>query len=153
MSENTKMSHLREAWARHYSLDTMMIILACVLFSTLAVVTRPPANELIVERLEFHNGYFFQYVHPVQDETILGKWAAEIVNRDGSEVCSGGGVAPYEIKKDPKRMSPDQWTGDTCVLVEGEIYIANAVWEWVGAKGHPQRVSRSLTFRYEPERA
>jgi hypothetical protein len=125
-----------------------MLVIACLLFSALAVVSRPPDNGLIVEMLEFQDGLFAQYVHPVHDETILGKWAAEIVTEDGREVCSGGGSAPYELKKEPKRMTPDQWTGDVCILTEGQLYVANAVWQWTGPEGHPHAVSRSMTFRY-----
>jgi hypothetical protein len=102
--------------------------------------------------LEFHDGHFFQYVRPTQTETILGQWAAEIVTAEGDGVCSGGGTAPYEIKEHPKKMDPDYWTGDTCHLVEGQIYVANAVWQWIGEKGYSHRISRSLTFRYEAER-
>jgi len=152
MIETPRLRHLKQAWDRHKTLDTLMIVAACILFSSLAVMSRPAPNELIVERLEFHDGHFFQYVRPTQTETILGQWAAEIVTAEGDGVCSGGGTAPYEIKEHPKKMNPNYWTGDTCELVEGQIYVANAVWQWIGEKGYSHRISRSLTFRYEAER-
>ena len=142
------MTHFRAALSRHNTIDSFLLVGMCLIVFATAAFTRVQQNALIVETLEFSDGFFYQDVHPITQNTILGNWAAEIVDLEGLNMCSGGGSAPYEIKDYPKVMSPDDWTGDTCELEEGVTYLARAVWQWVSEDGLSQSISRSLQFAY-----
>jgi len=144
------MTHFRAALARHSTIDTFLLVGMCLIVFATAAATRTYQNALVVKSLEFRDGHFYQDVHPVTQEVILGRWAAEIVDLDGLNMCSGGGSAPYEIRTYPKVMSPNDWTGDDCALQDGTTYWARAVWQWEGEDGLSHSVSRSLQFTYQP---
>lgn len=106
-------------------------------------------RELILKDLFFDNGYFHQLIVPEGVDVLRANWAASIT--DGEyHVCSGGNNAPYERKLIPKKMTPDQWTGDSCDgLIVGQQYLASAIWEWRDAEGQTRQITKSFEFVYQ----
>jgi hypothetical protein len=92
--------------------------------------------------LRYEDGYFIQS-HQVNSGPIKGYWSAEIM-RDGQQLCSGGGEAPYETGV--KQFNANDWTGDDCPeLLTGDI--ARAVWEYRLNNGGIAAISGEIVIK------
>ena len=100
------------------------------LMETIERVPKPRA--LILEKLEFRDGKFYQYHAVTGGKPIRARWAAEIVRGD-VHLCSGGGTSVYT--NGFNGFSPNEWTGSQCPLLKpGDI--GRAVWEYSSPRGY-----------------
>jgi hypothetical protein len=98
-----------------------------------------PARSLSVDVLDYKDGLIIQKIIP-RGGFIRGEWAAEIM-RGERQLCSGGGIAPYD--GGAKVFTPSEWTGGNCPpLQPGDI--ARASWEYTGDAGVKHTISKTI---------
>lgn len=91
----------------------------------------PPARSMQLVDLHYSDGVVTQTI-AVQGGPVTATWGAEVV-RGNVQLCSGGGLAPYEGKT--VSMDIDRWTGDECPPLHNGDTL-RATWEYKTSEGY-----------------